>query len=80
MLFDDSYGARHVPHTRLPGCLSHVCCFARACESADHEVWHEGKTDRVVLLLDTWHPDLTDKEIAAIKGMFEEAKAKGWLS
>ena len=29
-------------------------------------------TDRVVLLIDIWHPDLEKGEIAAIKAMFEK--------
>ena len=36
--------------------------------------------ERVVLLLDVWHPDLTQEEIAAIVDMWGEAKKKGWFS
>lgn len=27
-------------------------------DSFEHEVWHEGDTDRIVLICDMWHPDL----------------------
>ena len=27
-------------------------------DSFEHEVWHEGADDRVVLICDMWHPDL----------------------
>lgn len=47
---------------------------------AEHEVWHNGSSDRVVLLLDVWHPDLDPLEIAAVQGMFSDAKAKGWIT
>lgn len=33
-------------------------------DSFEHEVIHEGVKDRVVLIVDTWNPDLTKEEIA----------------
>ena len=27
-------------------------------DSFEHEVWHEGDRDRVVLICDIWHPEL----------------------
>jgi len=42
-------------------------------DSYDHEVWHNGKEERVVLLFDMWHPDLTAAEISAIQDMFAAA-------
>lgn len=27
-------------------------------DSFEHEVWHDGSTDRVVLICDLWHPDV----------------------
>jgi aspartate beta-hydroxylase len=33
-------------------------------DSFEHEVWHTGKKRRVVLIVDCWHPDLTDKDRA----------------
>lgn len=35
-------------------------------DSYEHEVWHKGKSRRIVLILDFWHPELTDIEISAI--------------
>lgn len=31
--------------------------------SYEHEAWHEGDDTRVVLIVDVWHPDLTDAEV-----------------
>jgi aspartate beta-hydroxylase len=37
-------------------------------DSFDHEVWHKGtEGNRVVLLIDVWHPELTDFEKKVIK-------------
>ena len=27
-------------------------------DSFEHEVWHDGRDPRVVLIMDFWHPDL----------------------
>lgn len=35
-------------------------------DSFDHEVVHQGDRERVVLLIDYWHPDLAPAEIAAL--------------
>ncbi len=35
-------------------------------DSFDHEVWHEGDSERIVLIMDFWHPELTPAEIWAI--------------
>lgn len=43
-------------------------------DAYEHEVWNDGTADRVVLLLDTWHPDLTDGEIEAVQNMFAEVE------
>ena len=45
----------------------------------EHRVWNNTDNDRVVLLFDIWHPDLTDIEIEAIIDMFGYAKSQGWL-
>ena len=42
-------------------------------DSYDHEVWHEGTEERVVLLFDVWHPDLSKGEVKAIQDMFAMA-------
>jgi aspartate beta-hydroxylase len=44
-----------------------------------HHVWNRTKSDRVVLLFDMWHPELTHDEIEAIKDMFDHARQQGWL-
>lgn len=36
-------------------------------DSFDHEVWIDGPEGRAVLIVDTWHPDLTSAERLAIK-------------
>jgi hypothetical protein len=45
--------------TYLPQCLIFD-------DSFDHQVWNKGATDRVILLIDFWHPDLTQREIEVI--------------
>ncbi len=35
-------------------------------DSFDHEVWNESGSERVVLIIDSWHPDLTPAERWAI--------------
>lgn len=35
-------------------------------DSFEHEVWHDGDRDRVVLILDVWHPELRPAEAWAI--------------
>jgi len=35
-------------------------------DSFEHEVWNRSDSTRVVLLLDVWHPDLTEIEIAIL--------------
>jgi aspartyl/asparaginyl beta-hydroxylase (cupin superfamily) len=36
-------------------------------DSFQHEVWNESDLGRAVLLFDTWHPDLTEVEIQALR-------------
>ncbi|XP_058178714.1 probable serine/threonine-protein kinase kinX [Anopheles ziemanni] len=31
-------------------------------DSFEHEVWHNGTTTRLVLIIDLWHPDLTESQ------------------
>ena len=31
-------------------------------DSFEHEVWHDGPSFRLVLILDIWHPDLTVRQ------------------
>ena len=32
-------------------------------DSFEHEAWHRGKSTRIVLVFDVWHPDLSDREV-----------------
>ena len=31
-------------------------------DSFEHEVWNEGNSSRLVLIVDIWHPDLTAEQ------------------
>ena len=31
-------------------------------DSFEHHVWHEGTEPRLILIVDVWHPELTEKE------------------
>lgn len=44
-------------------------------DAFEHETWNETDEARVVLLLDLWHPDLTNAEVGAIQAMFREVQA-----
>lgn len=35
--------------------------------SFEHEAWHDGPETRVVLIVDVWHPDLTDPEVKFLR-------------
>ena len=32
-------------------------------DSFEHEAWHDGKFTRVILIVDFWHPDLSNEEV-----------------
>ena len=32
-------------------------------DSFEHEAWHDGVETRITLIVDIWHPDLTDREV-----------------
>ena len=54
--------------------------FKWVLDSYDHDSQHDGDSgDRVVLLFDILHPDLTHGERTALKSMFAGARDKGWL-
>jgi len=42
-------------------------------DSFEHEVWHRGASRRVVLLLNIWHPDITQEQKEA--SMDQQMKA-----
>ena len=40
-----------------------------------HEAWNHARTDRIVLIVDLWHPDLEPEEIAVLEGLHRYAAA-----
>jgi len=42
-------------------------------DTIDHEAWNDSDQDRLVLILDTWNPHLSEDEQALITTMFETA-------
>lgn len=45
-------------------------------DSFEHEVWNEGSERRAILIVDFWHPDLTDLEIEAISAGFRKKEVR----
>ena len=45
-------------------------------DSFNHEAWHDGEQTRINLILDFWHPSLTDAEVKFFS-MILKAKLKG---
>lgn len=37
-------------------------------DSFPHDVWNESERERIVLVVDLWHPDLTDDEVRLLDG------------
>ena len=46
-------------------------------DSFRHEAWNLSDRDRIVLIVDLWHPDLSDDEVELLSGMHEYAVAHG---
>jgi aspartate beta-hydroxylase len=48
-------------------------------DSFPHEVWNESDRDRIVLVVDCWHPDLSDDEVRLLDGFqrYIERTAEG---
>ncbi len=42
----------------------------------DHEAWNHTDEERIVLIVDLWHPDLSPQEIAVIEGLQRYAAAQ----
>jgi aspartyl/asparaginyl beta-hydroxylase (cupin superfamily) len=38
-------------------------------DSFEHEAWNRDVRDRVVLIVDLWHPDLTGEEVRLLEGL-----------
>jgi Aspartyl/Asparaginyl beta-hydroxylase len=49
-------------------------------DSYDHEVWNQSEEERVILLVDIWHPDVRTQERKELREMFLHAQQKGWLN
>lgn len=45
-------------------------------DSFNHEAWHEGPQTRINLILDFWHPELTNEELKFFQ-MLLKSKLKG---
>lgn len=41
----------------------------------EHEAWNRTEDDRIVLVIDMWHPGLSSSEVALLKGLHEYAYA-----
>lgn len=72
--------------TGLPNCGIRVAQSIRSYQQGnalvlddayDHEVWNDTSKNRVVLLVDIWHPDVTQAEKEAVVDMFQTAKRAG---
>ena len=68
-----------------PGCEMRVGTQTRSWQegkvllfedSFEHEVWNRGSSRRAILILDFWHPDLTDAEIRALTAGFRKAEVR----
>ncbi len=46
-------------------------------DSFTHEAWNRSAQPRVVLVVDLWHPDLTDDEVALLNGLHRYGTATG---
>jgi aspartate beta-hydroxylase len=49
-------------------------------DSYYHAVWNNTSYERVLLLLDVWHPDVRPNERVEIVQMFQHAQEQGWWS
>lgn len=45
-------------------------------DSFEHEVWNRGKSRRGILIIDFWHPDLTDVEVDALTAGFRKSDVR----
>mmetsp|Transcript_11512 Transcript_11512/g.17351 ORF Transcript_11512/g.17351 Transcript_11512/m.17351 type:complete len:106 (+) Transcript_11512:666-983(+) len=45
-------------------------------DSYNHEAWHDGEVTRINLILDFWHPNLSDAEVKFFS-MILKSKLKG---
>jgi hypothetical protein len=45
-------------------------------DSFEHEVWNRGRSDRIVMIVDFWHPELTDIEVRALSAGFRKSEVR----
>lgn len=45
-------------------------------DSFEHEVWNRSDAERLILIVDFWHPDLTDVEIEALTAGFRKSDVR----
>ena len=48
-----------------------------ADDSINHEAWNNGADDRIVLIFDVWHPDLTEQERRDITSLLSRCLPSG---
>ena len=41
-------------------------------DTMEHEAWNDGPEDRVVLIFDIWHPDLSEQEKRELTLLFSD--------
>jgi aspartate beta-hydroxylase len=70
----------HLPLIVPPDCairvggVEHVWQEGRCVtfdDTYEHEAWNRSEQTRVVLILDSWHPDLSEVERAAVTDLVE---------
>ncbi|GKY98012.1 hypothetical protein MPSEU_000759300 [Mayamaea pseudoterrestris] len=49
-------------------------------DAFEHQVWNDTDQERVLLLVDLWHPDVSMQERQEIVQLFDHAKAQGFMS
>ena len=54
---------------RAGECLAFEDCF-------EHEAWNRSQSRRIVLIVDLWHPDLTDIEVKALTAAFRKSEVR----
>jgi aspartyl/asparaginyl beta-hydroxylase (cupin superfamily) len=47
-------------------------------DSYEHEVWNNASSPRVVLLIDVWHPDLSERERELVREQLQHASGTWW--
>lgn len=83
------FNARLTCHMGLivpPDCGIRVASESRTWEEGkllvfddtfEHEIWNHSSSIRAILLLDIWHPELTDIEIASLEYFINKVRATG---